>query len=210
MTKQETIRDKFVETLDHIIKIENTVSANRGRGGIFTFPDQHKIYEGLFLSAWTHWEEFIRKLLIYDLAEDSKGFVLKDIKKFRLKGAPYRLAERVLLHPDHPQKFVEWDYDLVKSRATELLSAGHRFTNRIPRKNDLDKLKRIRNAIAHKSDRARDSFLKLVIEPPFNLQARQRSGITVGRFLAAHEWNGKRIMIESVECLRQSALHLVP
>ena len=181
-----------------------------GRNAIFTFPDQHKIYEGLFLSAWTHWEEFLRSLLVHELATDAGGFVLKDITKFRIKGTPYRLAERILLHPDHPNRFVEWDYQLVKNRADQFLSTEHIFSIAPPRVNDLEILKRIRNAVAHKSDRARDSFLKLVLDQPFSLSLTQRRGISVGRFLAAHNWNNNRILVESVRCLRQTALHLVP
>ncbi|MDE0159489.1 MAG: hypothetical protein OXN24_05485 [Candidatus Dadabacteria bacterium] len=207
---QTAIRDDLTKTLDHITRIEVTVSRHIGRGNIFSFPDQHKIYEGLFLSAWTHWEEFIQDLIIYDLATDNKGSVKKEVRGFRTKRAPYRLAERILLHPDHPQKFVEWDYSSVKARADQFLSPGHRFTNPISRSGDLEKLKRIRNAIAHKSDRARNSFLALVSNFPFNLSPAQRQGITVGRFLAAHRWNGNYVLVESLQCLRQSALDLVP
>ena len=207
---QTTIRDDLIQTLDHIARIEVTVSNNLGRGNIFSFPDQHKIYEGLFLSAWTQWEEFIRALLIYDLATDTQGFVLKGVRRFRTKKTPYRLAERILFHPDHPQKFVEWDYNVVRARSDQFLSQGHRFTNQIPRSSDLEILKRIRNAIAHKSERARNSFLDLVLHPPFSLTRGQRRGITVGRFLAAHSWNGNCVLVEGLQCLRQSSLHLVP
>lgn len=210
MTMQTKTRDEFIQTLDHITRIEATISSHIGRGKTFSFPDQHKIYEGLFLSSWSHWEEFIQTLIIHDLAIDSRGFVRKGIKQFRTKGMPYRLAERILLHPDHPQKYVDWDYSSVKARADQFLSLGHRFTNQPPRASDLEKLRRIRNAVAHKSDRAKNSFLSLVLEPPFSLTPRQRKGITVGRFLAANRWNGNCVLVESLQCLRQTALYLVP
>jgi len=209
MTTQSDHRDEFIATLDHLVSVATKVAGALGRGGVFTFPDHHKISEGLFLSAWTHWEEFIRLLLIDDLAEDPAGFVRKDIRRFRVKGAPRRIAERVLFHPDHPERFVEWDFGLVKSRADSFLPPKHRFAAALPRAADLEKLKRIRNAIAHKSDRAWSSFRCLVTEAPFSLESRQLRGLSVGRFLSSHDWNHHRVLDESFVVLRQNALHLV-
>ena len=209
MAKDENLLDDFLGTLEHLKRIENKVASNLGREGIFSFPDQHKIYEGLLLSAWTYWEEFIQRLLVHDLSTDPEGFVLKDITQFRVRGAPRRIAERILLHPDHPDRFVEWDYSRVTSRANQLLSPNHRFSNQLARKADLDKIRHIRNAIAHKSDRARIRFLRLVREDPFSLRRDQMRGITVGRFLAAHEWNGTRVLTEGIEVLAECAEELV-
>lgn len=210
MTIQQDHRDEFTSTIDHISSVAGKISGLLGRGGTLTFPDHHKLSEGLFLSAWTHWEEFIRKLVIDDLSEDPSGFVRKDVRKFRVKGAPRRLAERVLLHPDHPQKFVEWDFGAVKSRADAFLGANHRFTTPLPRNQDLEIMKRIRNAIAHKSDRAWGSFRNLVSTPPFNLTSNQLKGLSVGRFLVAHQWNGQTVLMETFTVHRSHALHLVP
>jgi len=210
MTTQSDHRDEFIATLDHLVSVATRVAGALRAGGPFTFPDHHKISEGLFLSAWTHWEEFIRLLLIDDLAEDPAGFVRKDIQRFRVKGALRRIAERVLFQPDPPKRFVEWDFGLVRSRADTFLPANHRFTAALPRAVDLDRLKKIRNAIAHKSDRAWASFRTLVIQPPFSLAPNQLRGLTVGRFLAAHNWNGQRALAESFAVHRQNALHLVP
>lgn len=209
MTAQEKHRDDFIKTIDHIAAVAGKISGLRGRGGVLTFPDHHKLSEGLFLSAWTHWEELVRELLIDDLSEDPNGFVQKDISKFRVKGAPHRLAERILFHPDHPNRFVEWDYISAKNRAETFLSAGHRFTT-LPRESDLELMKRIRNAIAHKSDRAWESFLKLVCEQPFNLTSKQRSGLTVGRFLTSHNWGAQPALMETFAIHRANAQHLVP
>ena len=209
MARDEELLNDFLGTLEHLKRIENKVANNLGREGIFSFPDQHKIYEGLLLSAWTHWEEFIQRLLIHDLSTDPNGFVLKDIRQFRVQGAPRRIAERILLHPDHPERFVEWDYSRVTSRANQLLSEDHRFSRQLERRVDLDKIRRIRNAIAHKSDRARTGFLRLVRGDPFFLGRNQLRGITVGRFLAAHEWNDTRVLTEAVEVLAECAEDLV-
>lgn len=210
MTIQEDHRDEFVATIDHLEAVAGKIAGLLGRGGVLTFPDHHKLSEGLFLSAWTHWEEFIRQLVIDDLSEDPSGFVRKDVKAFRLKGAARRIAERILFHPDHPQRFVEWDYGLVKARADTFLPANHRFAANLPRNGDLERMKRIRNAIAHKSDRAWESFRNLVSNQPFALTGNQRKGLTVGRFLVAHRWNGQPVLMETFAVHRTHARHLVP
>ena len=210
MSPQEKRKKEFSNTVSHILRIEGKISNSLGPGGAFSFPDQHKIYEGLFLSAWTHWEEFLRDVVIDDLSEDKNGVLLKGIKKFRTKGSPRRLAERILLHPDHPKKFVEWDLNIIKNRADRLLSGNHRFGIQLSRASDIPKLKRIRNAVAHKNDRARESFLKLVSDPPFGLLANQRKGITVGRFLSTQNWNGNIVLVEACKLLEKSADELVP
>lgn len=210
MTVQEDHRDSFIRTVDHLEAICGKIASLLGRRGTLTFPDHHKLSEGLFLSAWTHWEEFIRELIVDDLAEDARGFVRKDVRTFRVKGAPRRISEKILFHPDHPQKFVEWDIGLVKARADALLPASHRFASALPRASDLEKLKRMRNAIAHKSDRAWDSFKSLVIDTPFNLTPKQRQGLTVGRFLTSHNWNGQSVIREALAIHRINANHLVP
>lgn len=210
MTVQTNRRDEFIATLDHIESVATKVAGARGRRGIFTFPDHHKICEGLFLSAWTHWEELIRLLMIDDLSEEPAGFVRKDVRTFRVKGAPRRIAERILFHPDHPQRFVEWDYEIVKSRADEFLPANHRFSTALPRAAELQILKRIRNAIAHKSDKAWGNFRNLATGPPFSLTSRQLKGLTVGRFLSAHQWQNKLVLNECIQIHRDNAAHLVP
>ncbi len=209
MTIQEDHKNEFIQTIDHLDGVASKIAGLLGRVGTLTFPDHHKLSEGLFLSAWTHWEEFIRELITDDLSEDPHGFVRRDVRTFRVKGAPRRLAERILTDPD-PQKFVEWDYGFVKMRADTFLSAGHRFTAALPRAEDLEKMKRIRNAIAHKSDRAWDSFRNLVRAPPFGLAPNQLKGLTVGRFLVSHSWNGHPALMETFEVHRANASHLVP
>ncbi|WP_129590245.1 hypothetical protein [Roseovarius nitratireducens] len=209
MATQEDRRDDFLQSLSHLRSIAAKLGGMLGPQGALTFPDHHKLSEGLFLSAWTQWEEFIRLLLIDDLAMEPSGFVQKDVTKFRVKGAPRRMAERILFHPDHPQRFVEWDFGQVRSRADTFLPLGHRFAAPLPRQGDLDKLKRVRNAIAHKSDRARESFLSLVSNAPFNLQPNQRRGLTVGRFLTSHQWNGHSVLHESLRIHHAHAMHLV-
>jgi hypothetical protein len=204
------IKADLIDSLNHIRGALTTLRAQSGIHRPFTFPDAHKISEGLFLSAWTHWEEFLHELLEVDLATDPQGFLRKDISRFRVRAAPERLAERLLSHPDAPDKFVEWDYSNVYARAESFLAAGHRYPQSLPRSNDLAFLKRIRNGIAHRSDRAKESFLSLARGNPFNLHAAQMRGITVGRFVFSHHWNGGFILEASLQLIEDSATILVP
>jgi hypothetical protein len=205
-----TIQERFLRSLNHIDSAFLKVNSNAGRGQIFDFPDVYKLSEGLFLSAWTYWEGFLRDLLWMDLSSDPNGALRSEVKKFRTNKASHRLAELIINHPDHPDKFVEWsDYGNVRSRANDLLGTPHRFIN-LPQNEDIVKLKRIRNAIAHRSDRAWISFISLVDNEPFNFTPRQKRGITPGRFLYAHQWNGTTVMQNSVIILRTAAGVLVP
>jgi hypothetical protein len=205
------IRDEYFATLDHIEQVFPKLLSNLGRHGVFTFPDAHKLTEGLFLSAWTYWEGFLRALISYDLATDPNGILVHDVGRFRYANSPHRLAERILNHPDHPDRFVEWaDYGWAVKRANEFLGPGHRFVMHLPQDADLARLRRIRNAISHKSDKAWSSFMLLVSGPPFNLAPVQRRGITPGRFLSSHQWNGAPALRTSVHVLRGAALTLVP
>ena len=137
MKTPEDLRNEFKATLYHLDSIAEKLRNNSGNGKAFSFPDLHKLSEGIFLSSWTHWEEVTRSLLIHDLATDQNGFLLKDVRKFRIKGAPYNYAETLLNHPDAPTKYVEWDYGTVKNRAKRYLGSGHRFGT-LSRASDLE------------------------------------------------------------------------
>ncbi len=209
---QQNLRDEFLGTLTHIGSVLTKVSENSGPLETFSWPDLHKIAEGLFLSAWTHWEQFTHYLLIEDLATSPTSKLHRGVRQFRTKGASWRLANQLLSHPDHPQRFIEWsDYASVLSRATEFLGAGNRFAaTPLPRRGDLDLLKRVRNAIAHRTDRAWISFLSLCRAVPFSIPPAQMRGITPGRFLVAHNWNGQPILRDTLSLLAAAARHLVP
>jgi len=210
MKTQNKIKDDLKKTLNHISKIFDRLVTNTGRGKSFSFADTHKLTEGLVLSSWTHWEEFLRELLLLDVASDPKGALGSDVKKFRVKRAPLRIAERMINHPDYPDKYVNWDFDLVKSHANLLLSDSHRFRAELTNSSELPMIKRIRNGVAHKSDKAWISFKKLVQDPPFSLNASQLKGITVGRFLFSNTWNNVKALKNVLNRLSIWADELVP
>ncbi len=209
---QQGLRDEFLGTLTHIESVLTKVTQNSGPRGFLSAPDLHKLSEGLFLSAWTHWEQFTHYLLVEDLATSTTSKLHRGVRQFRTTGASWRLANQLLSHPDHPQKFVEWsDYASVLSRANEFLGAGNRFAaTPLPRRGDLELLKRVRNAIAHRSDRAWESFLSLCRAKPFEIPPARMKGITPGRFLVANTWNGQPVLRDAISMLDGAARHLVP
>jgi hypothetical protein len=209
---QADLRDEFLATLHHIDNVLTKVTQNSGPHGFLSAPDLHKIAEGLFLSAWTHWEQFTHYLLIEDLATSPTSKLHRGVREFRTKGAPWRLANHLLSHPDHPQRFIEWsDYNAIVSRANEFLGAGNRFiVTPLPRRGDLDLLKRVRNAVAHRTDRAWESFLSLCRSVPFSIPPARMRGITPGRFLVTHTWNGQPVLRNTIAMLAAAARHLVP
>jgi hypothetical protein len=218
-------RTEFVSSITHIRSATSKVIANSGPTKALSAPDVHKIAEGLFLSAVTHWEEFCQVLLITDLATQTGSMLKKDVKTFRTKNAPLRLAQSMLSHIDHPNSFYDWsEFNRIVQRANAFLAPGHRFAPPAlppgaPAQstalssavvNELAMFKRLRNSVAHKSDKAWDSFIKLVSEPPFSLTANQRKGVTPGRFLVTQQWAGKVVIHHALDTLENAALTLVP
>jgi hypothetical protein len=209
---QQDLRDEFLNTLNHIGSVLTKVTQNSGPNGFLTAPDLHKLAEGLFLSAWTHWEQFTHYLLVEDVATNAGSTVHRGVRQFRTNRASWRLANQLLTHPDHPQKFIEWsDYASVVSRANEFIGAGNRFAaTPLPRRSDLDLLKRIRNAIAHRSDKAWNSFVAMCRDAPFSIMPPQMRGITPGRFLVTHNWNNQPVLRNTISLLDAASRHLVP
>ncbi len=205
------LRDSLLDTLTHVESAYGKCAGNVGKGQIFTFPDLHKTSEGLFLSGWTYWEQFLRRLVILDLANDTAGILRSEVKKFRTKGAALRLAEAVLGHPDE-DKWIEWSsLEVALKRVTNHLGATNRYTAITqPQKESVARLKRIRNAVAHKSDKAWADFKSTAQKAPYSLPATSMKGLTVGRFMSAHQVAGKSIFEHSIAALRDAAKTLVP
>lgn len=208
---QIDLRDGFLATLIHIGNVLTKVTQNSGAQGFLTEPDLHTLAEGLFLDAWTHWEQFTHYLLVEDLATLATSKLHTEIQQFSTAESAKRLANQLLSHPDHPQKFIDWsEYAYVESRANEFLGAGNRFAAApLPRRGDVDFLKRIRNAVAHRSDKAWNSFLRLCQDPPFSIPLHVMPGMTPGRFLVAHNWNGQPVLRDAIALLNTAASHLV-
>jgi hypothetical protein len=211
MKISEDHRAEFVNTISHIRSATTKVIANSGKGKALSFPDAHKISEGLFLSAVTHWEEFCQSILIVDVAKTKGSLLTREVKLFRTKNASFRVAELIFRHVDHPRFFYDWsDFSRVVERANTFLAPGHRYDLPPARVTELSMFKRIRNAIAHKSDKAAESFMKLVASDPFILTTNQRKGITPGRFLCNQQWGGQVALHHALDSLEAAARALVP
>lgn len=209
---QEDARDEFLKTIGHVGDVLTKLTAHTGAQGILVDVDLQTIVEGLFLFAFTHWEQFTRYLLIEDLATSPTSLLQREVQQFADVDAPLRLATQLLKHPDHPQRFIEWsNYADIIARANEFLGADNRFAaTPLPRRNDLELLKRVRNAVAHRSDKAWTSFLNLCEDAPFNVPASQIVGMTPGRFLLSQQWNGQPVLRDTLSLLESAARHLVP
>jgi hypothetical protein len=206
-----SIRDEYRDSLAHIRAAYDKVCSEVGRGHLFTFPDVHKLSEGLFISALTYWEAFCKDVITTDLATLTGGALRSEVKAFRTKNAPYRLAERMLNHPDHPARFVEWSsFQTFVDRADAHLGPGHRFVLPQLTVQELTKLKKIRNAIAHKSDKAWADFSDMIRAAPFNLTGAQCRGVTPGRFIYSTQWSGTTVMLHALATLGNAANTLVP
>ncbi|MGC5700053.1 hypothetical protein J4P02_07580 [Pseudomonas sp. NFXW11] len=216
-------RDAFIKTIKHIRTVVQKVVANSGPKNILRAPDSHKIAEGLFLSAATHWEELCQGLLLVDLATDNDSLLFKHVKGFRTKNGSHHLAELLVSHLDHPHSFYDWsDFNKLHTRANKLFPKGHRFAppagaptsqkTCLPAAllEDLIKFKRLRNAVAHKSDKAWETFMKMIKESPFSLTSSQRKGITPGRFMVTKQWDGQIVLLTALDKLETAAKSLVP
>ena len=211
MKQPPALRDEFLKTIAHFELVAQRVQgATQPRGKVFASTDQHKLAEGLFLGAWTHWEQFVRELFITDLASAAQGVLLSEVRAFRTKGAPHRLASRILDHPDD-ERWIEWSkINDIRDRADTLLGSPHRYVCLTKRQATFQTLSPIRNAVAHKSDVAWAKFRRLVQAPPFSLSPKQMKGLTVGRFLTAHRWGTNLVLDAAISHLRDTAQALVP
>jgi hypothetical protein len=212
LSKQTELRDRFLSTVTHINSVSSKVTSNTVARGhrIFVSPDKYKLYEGLFLSAWTYWEQFIRQLMIADLADLPRSVLTREVRAFRTRNANDRLAQLILDHPDS-DRWVEWSsVNIIIKRANEYLPAGHRYAALQPVQTDFHKMKRIRNAVAHKSDKAWVDFKGMITSPPFSLTPTQTRGVTVGRFLSDHNWNGSSVLEQSLTITETTVRNLIP
>ena len=227
MRTPQQLRDEFIASITHIRAATNRVIQNSGPHGVLTAPDSHKIAEGLFLSSVTHWEEFCQALLVLDIATSAGSALRREIRGFRTSNAPQRLAELLMTHVDHPNGFHDWsEFSRICARADAYLAPSHRFappppvppatkpphSTALPTAvvDDLVRFKRIRNAVAHKTDKAWENFMSLIRGAPFNIAPAQRRGITPGRFLVTQQWSGNIAIHHTFNTLENAARTLVP
>jgi hypothetical protein len=69
---------------------------------------------------------------------------------------------------------------------------------------------RLRDSIAHKSDKAWNRFITLVSEPPFSLSSKQIKGVIPSRFLVTQQSAGEVVLHHALDTLKDAAIILVP
>lgn len=133
------------------------------------------VYDGLFLSLFTDFEEFLEKLF-WDLL---KGDI--DIEEFgedtRLiaKIDPVEQTESIVLGD---KSYLDWlPYQMTEKRAKRFFQSNLPFRNLTSEeKKELEYYHTIRNAIAHKSPRSKKKFHDMIGELNLPPQERTPSG----------------------------------
>ena len=123
--------------------------------------DVSSIYEGLFLSATASFEAFLEDLFVGLLVNRGLVSARANIHPRVIVKSHY--VARDLITGD--RKFVDWlPYDLTRKRADAFFTGGRPFSL-LPRdlEDDIEKCRRIRNAIAHQSRYAAGVFDRNVI-----------------------------------------------
>ena len=216
MNLKEKLRDETLDSIKHSCEAFTKVFDNSGKDKVFNFPETHKIANGLYLSIWTKWEEFCRQLLILELAENPDSVLRKRVKEFRSKKSAILLAKRVTEHLDHPNNFNTWhDFETLLKRARKLVGDDNAFKRSQINKSELKYIFKIRNAIAHASDKAKSDFLSLLARPPFNLTPQQKQGISTGRLLCTRgvlnpKKKNETVLISIANIIKKNVKLLVP
>lgn len=157
MTAQDHLAhfDRAVDRCRRVRDVGQSAFASRS----IRQTDLDHIYESTFLSAVTAWETFARSLF-YSCLMGESGISTKPLVVFDNRP----LAERVLLEAAGA-RFLSWiKLDDLQKRADLLLAGGRPFSRLKFRPQDkqvLDQVRRVRNAIAHKGESARDEFKKI-------------------------------------------------
>jgi hypothetical protein len=121
------------------------------------------VYEGLFLNTVTAFESFVETLFIGLLvSSDNRLHSKHDVQPRMLIGS-HAVAREIVLAPR--QKYVDWlPYDKTLSQAERCFRGGRPFSLvTAPQAQTLDRIVKIRNAIAHKSRHSLSTFETVVI-----------------------------------------------
>lgn len=148
-------------------KMERLVDSN-----MLVRRDVEKVYEALYLRAFTHFESFIENLFLGMLTE-------------RISTSPHQVVPRVKFNSDQVARdvvlsgknYIDWfPYDRTEKLAQAFFRGGRPFTNLANiDKQETERMLAIRNVIAHESSHARRVFQRRVIQPALPLPPRERT-----------------------------------
>jgi hypothetical protein len=170
---------RYLRSLEITRKRMETLAAQ----GSITRRDVHKMYEVLFLSAFTRFESMIEDLFLGLLTSRIAHSSAQVTARAQFKSN--KIARDIVLRG---RKYVDWlPYDRTETLAKAFLRGGRPFTSLTgPDKAQIEKLLVIRNSIAHNSPHALRNFKQKVVSglvvPP---RERIPAGFLRGLFRAA-------------------------
>lgn len=147
---------------EEIVKLERTRIAGENLliSGQFDQDSLEKLYSGLFIEVFTNFENLIEKLFFGLL---TRQFINSSGTKPLVPKSSSQLVSALLLIGG--KNYLDWlPYDRTLERAKIIFPSGEPFT--LLSNDQKQKLKEyhlIRNAIAHKSDNAKQKFEREVI-----------------------------------------------
>ncbi len=157
-----------------------------GRFRTIQQPRIWKIHEMAFLGMFLAWEDFLEASFIRFMC----GAITRNRYKPRLYVAPTNMDHALKFFVVKPREYVEWaSSQQVIERAEMVFRDGEPYKSAIrPSITDLDHMKQIRNAIAHRSGTAWDKFESTARR----LLGSRPRGLTPGMFLTkTHTASGR-------------------
>ena len=164
-------------------KNQGSYFAGRGRpqAGKLSKNQMHLVTEALFLRAFSRYEAFIEEVFILYCME-KKTQSGKSVKS-HIRAKNYGHAKQII---KSSMNFLEWNNpDKIIERSRTYLEIDNPIFNAITQnKTKLDRMRKIRNAIAHYSEESELQFNKVLRDELGSLPLRK---INVGEFLIMND-----------------------
>lgn len=175
----------------------------------FTVFHHHILIELAFLRSYLAWERFLEESFILYLIGKKPLRRRQTLRRLATPKSHTHAIQLILL--ETKRSYVDWDNpDLVRDRAKRWFSDGEPFVNALTsRQNQFFEIKKIRNAIAHRSMTSQSTFQSLVRDKLTYLP----TNISVGGFL---EHNLPAVLppitfLDSyLDCMSRTAKVIVP
>lgn len=159
------VKREFDEALDELLRLDDLnqrrYRAGPGRPGpaVLTKRQMILITEGIFIRAFTTFERFLEEVFV--LYARGKPGVSGEVGRSFILPRDGNHARELLRSG---MNFLEWNSpDILISRAETYLSGGPIKSAIALHRDRLNSIRRVRNAIAHRSDEAWQKYLKVVI-----------------------------------------------
>lgn len=166
-------------------------------------PQVDLIFELAFLKIFIAWEQFLEDTFARYMCGASS---LSGKKPTRNATARYLDHALSIIYGGQP--YADWtSVDIVVDRANRFFDKGEPYTTPLQSATkELRDMRRIRNHIAHHSNKSREDFNKLLV----SIYGFRPQGMTAGRFLRRHlNAHGKQRIQEYAETLESLARMIV-